>query len=52
MTSTIEVANGTNRRGMAVLSARISISAMAIAAPAAPAVAAIASRKVGRGRGP
>jgi hypothetical protein len=41
MTMTIEVANGTSRRGMAVRPARSSISAMAIAAPMAPAMTAI-----------
>src|SRR5262245_54554379 len=47
ITSTIEVANGTNSRGMAVRAAKSSIRAMAIAAPAAPATTMIARRLVG-----
>jgi hypothetical protein len=47
ITKTIDVANGTNRRGMAEPSARSSIAAMAIAAPVAPATTATMRRVPG-----
>ena len=47
ITKTIEVANGTKRRGMAERSASNSITAMAIAAPVAPTAIAAVRRRSG-----